>query len=212
MVKVKQTFSQRVTLIIALFSATLLFAPTVKAVADPPLFSCVNPVGSLIAAYDSGVHGIPGDSNTYTGRDRVYQVDESHVLQCFCPENAGSGIQSNWYKVVGLTQEDIEFFVRRGWVHVPNGALWGLSNAPYLVKNDTYQCQNGGTGGSSGGSSSSSNTSNSSSGSSSESNPGRGGSILGASTLATTGNTLQIAGLFFASIFLSWVGYKVSQE
>ncbi|HEX8965691.1 MAG TPA: hypothetical protein VF820_04645 [Patescibacteria group bacterium] len=65
---------------IAFFSA--LFAAVTPAFASttPDFPACSSPQGSTIASYDSGTHGIPGDSSTYTGSDTVYQVNESQVL------------------------------------------------------------------------------------------------------------------------------------
>lgn len=160
------------------------------AVSDPPLFSCQQPIGNLIAAYDQGTHGIPGDTSTYTGSDYVYKVDDDHVLQCFCPEQGQVGIQSNWWKVPHLAAEEIEYYVKRGWIFVPNGQLWGLDESAYLVKNASYECH--GVGGSNGIGGSSSNNSSSNSSSDASGVGGAVGGVLGVSTLAATGSASSI--------------------
>lgn len=196
-----------------------LAAPTVKAVSDPPQFSCVSPIGVTIAAYSEGTHGIPGDAGTYTGSDTVYRVDSDHVLQCFCPDNGNNGIQSNWWKVSEASESDINYYEKRGWVYIPNGLLWGLEDSSYFVKNASYSCSSdngtGGTGGNNnGGGSSSSNTSNSSGGSSSSDNGVGGaiGSVLGASALAATGTARSIVLFTLVGLVFAWAAFRLRRE
>lgn len=199
----KQFFALAILSLITLFTAS-----TARAVSDPPLFSCLQPIGTLTTSYSSGTHGIPGDPRTYTGSDRVYSIDQIHVLQCFCPSDSDNGIQSNWWRVDDLTQDEIDFFVRRGWVYIPNGQPWGLASAPYLVKNDSFSCDEpgrGGNGGQSNGSSSSSNP-----GSSSDS-VGRGGAVLGADSLASTGNSQKIALLYVVGTLSALLAYRLGR-
>ncbi len=152
---------------------------------DAPNFpACSSPSGSLISSYDSGVHGIVGNSGEFVGSDKVYQVGENAVTQCFCATD-GSGIQTNWWKVSSLNQEQIDQLTKEGWVYIPNGNAWGLDEGAYFAKNTSYSCR--GTGGGDSSSSSSSSTSNS-------------GQVLG---LASTGNMTQILlGLCSGSVFL----------
>lgn len=129
--------------------------------------SCEYPEGTLKVHYDDGIHGIPGDTREHRGADDVYRITESTLLQCFCPPS-GIGIETNWWKASNLTPEEIEALKRDGWIYIPNGALWGLDDAPYLAISDEYIC--GGVG---------------------------GGEVLGASTgpefdFASTGNTSLI--------------------
>lgn len=65
------------------------------AVSTPSFPSCVNPTGQVIASYQDGTHGVPGDTNTYTGEDTVYALNAEQVVQCLCTSNA-EGIQTNW--------------------------------------------------------------------------------------------------------------------
>jgi hypothetical protein len=199
------TPTMKFTLLSAVFLMLAFgFAGNVQAqgIADPPLFSCTHPLGSVIADYDSGVHGIPGDTRTYTGSDTVYNVDDEHVLQCFCPDNSNSGIQSNWWEVSHLSDDERDFFIRRGWVFIPNGGNWGLKNAPYLVKNDGFSCKS--DGGGSGGRSNSSKKNSS----------GRGGvgEVLGVSSLAGTGNSATMLGSFGLSFVFGGLAYIVARR
>ncbi len=118
----------------------------------PPSFpSCLNPQGVVTSSFSDGIHGIPGNTQSFSGSDIVYTVTPSTVLQCFCSPT-GDGIQSNWWNVSELSNEEIQSFVTAGWVFVPDGSVWGLDAAPYLVQNITFTCA-GGSGGGGGGSS-----------------------------------------------------------
>lgn len=161
---------------------------------DTPNFpTCQNPQGAIKAQYNEGNHGIVGDSATYTGKDTVYQINADTFLQCFCSPN-GQGIQTNWWKVSSLNQEEIQILKNSGWIYIPNGSLWGLENAPYLTKNFNFSCSNN------------NNTENNLQGGTG------GGSILGVSAtgdvlgLASTGNntTVYLTGLL--SVLLLLVG------
>lgn len=156
----------------AILSVLLIVsAKPALAVATPTFPECSNPQGTLKAHYDNGIHGIPGSTNEYQGSDSVYSLDDLTLLQCFC-DDYGQGIQTNWWKIPGFSQEDIDMLKRQSWTYIPNGELWGLDNAPYMAISKEYIC--GGTG---------------------------GGSVLGASTigsvpgLAATGNILSIYAL-----------------
>lgn len=157
----------------------------VFAVDSPNFTTCPNPNGSLIASYDSGTHGIVGDYSTHTGSDYVYKTSETTVTQCFCAENGVDGIQTNWWNAAELTQDEINGLEKDGWLLVPNGALWGLSQDPYLAKNLNFACGGGSGGGSSNGSSTA--TSGQVLGASTVNDPGQ---VLGANTsiLADTNN------------------------
>lgn len=161
-----------------LFITYLLSPMSVLAVTTPSFPSCLNPQGSLKASYANGVHGIAGSSNTYTGQDTVYQINDSQVLQCFC-DNTGAGIQTNWLKVSQLSDNDIQILENDGWILIPNGALWGLDPVAYLAKNVPFSCQGSNSGG------------GSSNGTSATNNPINAATqgVLAAATFAGTGNT-----------------------
>lgn len=192
----------------------LLAVSTGRVAATNPIFqeelkipsfpACPNPGGEVIADYASGVHGVPGDSTTYTGKDIVYKLNDTQVVQCLCAD-PGEGIQTLWWKVPELSKEDKKNLIAQGWIRVPNGALWGLDEAEYYAKNSSYSCTTGGDGGHVDGSSSSNGGSSSSSSSSSSNSSG---SILGASTLAATGNWSSIAGLFCLAAGLILAGHN----
>lgn len=205
---------KRLTAVLLAITFYLGSVQPASAVSDPPLFSCQQPVGSVIAAYEEGTHGIPGDTSTHTGSDYVYKVDDAHVLQCFCPEQGQVGIQSNWWKVLQLSMEEVEYYVKRGWVYVPNGQLWGLDESPYLVKNASYECRgvggSNGSGGSSNGSSSTNNSTNDQGGVG-----GAGavlGEVLGVSVLAATGGVRTIFLLVMIAGIFAWLAYRLRKD
>lgn len=109
----------------------------------PPTFpDCTSPQGDLKVYYESGDHGIPGDTNIYQGSDSVYRLDDITLIQCFCAVD-GNGIQTNWWKLSSLSQEEIDILKRQGWVYIPSGSLWGLDDAPYLTISENYLCKGG---------------------------------------------------------------------
>ncbi|CAN5281674.1 hypothetical protein BH10PAT1_BH10PAT1_6570 [soil metagenome] len=167
--------------ILAFFVAFLIIGNTVFAVDIPNFATCPNPNGSVIASYEDGDHGIVGDYSTHTGRDSVYQTTSTTDTQCYCPGNNYDGIQTDWWNVSGLSQQDITGLISNGWIFVPNGSVWGLEDAPYLAKNINFACSGGQGGGSTLGSSDPGDPST-----------GTGGQVLGANTtiLANTSSAL----------------------
>lgn len=167
-------------LLLAFYLSFNLVVTPVIALTTPPEFpSCVNPQGSIEANYSSGIHGIPGKTESFSGSDTVYKINSKTIVQCFCPDKAGSGIQTNWWKIPSLTGGEIENYKTQGWIFIPDGSAWGLDPATYLAKNSDYSC--GGIGGIG------------------------GGEILG---LATTGNIKTIyllLGLGFISLIVSYL-------
>lgn len=131
--------------------ALVIGSVDVFAVNTPNFPTCSNPQGTIKVSYNEGTHGIAGDTKEYTGSDTVYQLDSNNLQQCFCSEN-GQGIQTNWWKISSLDQEQIQLLKNSGWVYIPNGALWGLDETPYMAKNSEYACENGNNGGNTGGS------------------------------------------------------------
>lgn len=159
------------TIALSLF---VLSANSALAVDVPEFPHCANPGGTLIAKYDSGIHGVPGNPTTFSGKDTVYKLDDKRVVQCLCLSD-NTGIQTNYWKTSSLTQDEIETLRKLDWVFIPNGAAWGLDDSSYMAKNSTISC----------GATLSSSTSNN----------GVGGSVLG---LAATGGQVELIG--FASL------------
>lgn len=187
-------------IVLALIVISITSAPVAEAATAPQFPSCENASGTVIAEYDTGVHGIPGKTGTYTGSDKVFVVTEDQILQCYCPDSGSQGIQSNWWKYQDISESDLKIFIKTGWVHILDGSLWGLDNSSYLVQNIPFSCS--GTGGSSDSQDDSDSSSSSSSSSDNNSN-GRGGTtgqVLGVTSLADTGNSLAIFSLFGLSI------------
>ena len=158
------------------------------AVTPPDFPSCLNPQGDVKISYESGTHGIVGNNQTYIGSDTVYTLPDNLLSQCFCSEN-GEGIQTNWWKVSSLTENEVQQLKNDGWFFVPNGTLWGLQEGSYMAKNSTYACrsQNGSVSG----------VSDSSAGS--VLGASTGGSVLG---LASTGTIQAIMAFFSLGILL----------
>lgn len=182
--------------LVSLFAFSFALLSPAKALAiDTPQFPlCVNPTGQLIASYDSGVHGIPGDSNTHTGSDKVYSVNADQLIQCFCAED-GTGIQTNWLKVGSISETERKSYERDGWIYIPNGSLWGLENTAYIAKNSRYVCKSTSA---SGGNQSSTGTGGSSQGFSAV--------FDGSTGLASTGNTKTTLAFFLGGIVLLIIG------
>lgn len=184
---------KKIVIVLLTFVSSAVFTPRATFAAEiPPLYTCIAPTGTLKANYSAGIHGIPGDTNTYSGTDKVYTISDDYAMQCFCPEG-GTGIQTDWVKATEFSTEEIKIYTNSGWMYIPNGSPWGLQDAPYLAKNSSYACKSSGSGGGSSSSSSSSGVGGASSSNTS------GGSVLG---LATTGNTPFILSVFLSGIAL----------
>lgn len=111
----------------------------VRAVTPPDFPSCPNPGGILKVDYPSGTHGIAGRTGDYQGSDTVYTLGDTTLSQCFCSAN-DQGVQTNWWKVSSLTEDQINTLRAAGWDYVANGAVWGLEGAPYLASSSDYPC------------------------------------------------------------------------
>src|SRR3989344_3323927 len=129
-----------ILVIILYFVLSVFVASKALAVTIPSFPSCLNIQGELIVSYTTGTHGIPGDSATYTGSDSVYKLTEDTLTQCFCSVN-GDGIQTNWWKVSSLSDNEITDLKNQNWIFILNGSLWGLDDAPYMAKNSNFSCQ-----------------------------------------------------------------------
>ncbi len=218
---VSQFMKTRIFLSILILSATLILNKGAFAIEQdvteptiPTFPSCQIPQGELKAFYPNGTHGIPGSSSEYTGSDAVYFLTEETLAQCFCPVG-GEGIQTNWWKVSELTIEQIESLVADGWIYVPNGAEWGLDEAPYLAKNETYVCA-GGIGGprepdDDDDDDDDDDNDDKDDDDKDEESKEQEGSVLGGAVLAATGNTRTIAlylALALAFLSAAMVSYK----
>lgn len=165
-----------IVLILSAFSGSA-YAATV-----PTFPLCSNPQGNVIANHETGTHGVPGDSATYSGKDTVYSLNSESLVQCLC-STSGNGTQTNWWKVNELTQDEINIKISEGWILIPNGSAWGLEAVPYLAKNSKYSCSGGSSENRVGGASAENNST--------------AQKIL---SLANTGNTMFILGVFLTGI------------
>ena len=179
-----------ISLLSSIFGVYPVFAQV--RVTIPSFPSCTKPQGSVVVTYKNGIHGIPGDTATYTGSDTVYNLSEDTLTQCFCSENS-DGVQTNWWRISSLNEDEIAYLKALGWIYIPNGAKWGLEEAPYMAQNTQFGC------------SSSNNTSHHHNddheNERSKSHTGGIGEVLAAGTsgiseqilgLASTGNVVQI--------------------
>ncbi len=191
-----------------LLSAVLFFASSQSAgaISTPTFPSCINPQGTVSTSYDSGVHGVVGNSSTFTGKDSVYTLSGGTLMQCLCADS-GEGIQTNWWKVSSLLEDEVSVLISQGWTLIPDGSAWGLEAAPYLAQNSSYACGSTNPGGPGDGLSD---------GRSSAAVGGASaGSVLGASTqavlgLASTGNMVFIVSVFLIGIALVLTGFALS--
>lgn len=122
------------------FSVLIFFSVNnVNAQTLPSFPTCSNPTGTVRVSYTSGQHAIVGETSLRVGSDSVYDIQSGNVVQCFCSVD-GSGVQTNWWKVSSLEQEEIDTLVKLGWHFVPSGAPWGLDSSVYMAFNSPYSC------------------------------------------------------------------------
>lgn len=108
------------------------------AYADPvPNFgTCVNPQWNQTQVNYGDNHGVI-NVGTFAGTDTIYSSN-GNVLQCLC--TGGQGYQTNWLKAAGYSSSQIDYLQAQGWIYVPSGSAWGLSDTAYLAQNSTYSC------------------------------------------------------------------------
>ncbi len=105
---------------------------------DFPVCSVLSEQGDK-AHFESGLHQIPG-GGLLEGSDDVYSLGSGNYYQCFCPPEGAEGIQTNWWRIDQLTQEEIQNFINSGWLFVGNGLVWDLEDADYLARNSASSC------------------------------------------------------------------------
>jgi len=132
-----------ILLLIGLIFLSLIGPNFAKAQIIPSFPACSNPGGTLRVLYTDGQHAIAGESNLRLGSDGVYDLTSGDHVQCFCSVD-GSGVQTNWWKISSLDQDEIDTLVNLGWVFVPSGTPWGLDASGYMAFNSPYAC--GGSG------------------------------------------------------------------
>jgi hypothetical protein len=111
----------------------------VRAIDIPDFPACTSPSGEVLVNHESGVHGIPGSNGEYVGSDIVYTISDSQLTQCFCAVS-DSGIQTNWWKLSSLNEDQISYLKNLGWTYVADGSAWGLQSAPYMTHNSEFVC------------------------------------------------------------------------
>lgn len=120
-------------------AATLYMSAALPVYANavPDFGTCVNPQWSQTQVNTGSNHGVI-NVGSFAGTDTIYQSN-GNVLQCLCTDS-GEGYQTNWLKVSDYSNAQIDELKAQGWMYVPYGKDWGLDNAPYLAKNETYTC------------------------------------------------------------------------
>jgi len=102
----------------------------------PPTFpSCqsVTPPGDWVNSIH-GFHHIPGQEATIEGSDDVYYLEGGNFVQCLCPVEGTTGIQTNWWNIGDAS------FSLSGWYN-EFGGNWNLLQVNYLAQNVNYQCR-----------------------------------------------------------------------
>lgn len=125
---------------LSILGISIVFLATGTAVfaSETPAFtSCLTPTGTILADYPNGDHGIAGIGSK-NGHDTVYSVPQG-VMQCFCGSD-GAGTQTNWMSSSNLTADQIKVYVSQGWIAIPDGSAWGLTDGSYLAQNINYSC------------------------------------------------------------------------
>lgn len=137
--KIIRTVGLVASMSLGLLLVLVASATKANAVTTPSFPSCLSPQGTKKVEYLEGTHGVPGQFVENRGSDRVYSLTDTTLLQCLCRED-GSGVQTNWWKVSSLTEDEINELRRLGWVYVPDGQLWGLDASAYMALNSDYSC------------------------------------------------------------------------
>lgn len=167
--------------------------------------SCLTPAGSVSADYATGAHGIVGNGSV-EGHDTVYALQSGDSMQCLCASN-GAGTQTNWMKISDLTEDQIKIYENQGWIYVPDGSSWGLSESAYLAQNLSYSCGGSTTTNSGGGDTHGDGLSD---GRTDGRSDGRGSivqsAVGSASGLASTGNITLVLSMLGAGIFMTLAG------
>lgn len=127
------------TLSILGISATLYLSVAFPAQANsvPNFGTCLNPQWSVSQVNQGTNHGVI-NVGSFPGTDTIYESN-GNVMQCLCTDS-GSGYQTNWLKVSGLSEDEVANLRAQGWIYVPYGDDWGLDKGPYLAQNATYAC------------------------------------------------------------------------
>lgn len=107
----------------------------------PTFPSCPTPGAELKINYDYGSHQIVGEQGQRLGSDAVYRLGNNNFLQCFCPLEGSTGIQTAWLAAGNLSYEEKNNLIASGWIDAGSGVVWDLSDQDYLAKNTNFSCQ-----------------------------------------------------------------------
>lgn len=117
-------------------SANLLASSNV-----PSFPSCLSLSGTgNWSSIRNGYNHIPGQEQNIYGDDDVYYLEGGNFVQCLCPANSNTGIQTNWWDITNLEINKDEY-TSNGWFY-ELGSNWNLfQNNKYLAKNVEYTCR-----------------------------------------------------------------------
>lgn len=129
------------TVIIVLLFTILNTANFAFASNVPNFPSCteLNSPGNWSSVADEYNH-IPGQEENIFGDDDVYYLEGGNFVQCLCPADSETGVQTNWWDI---TDEDIntDDYTSNGWF-LEFGYNWNLiQDSTYLAKNSDYTCR-----------------------------------------------------------------------
>ena len=95
-------------------------------------------------------------------------------------------MQTNWWKIEEMSGDEINSYLLKGWIFIPDGTLWGLDPGEYLAYNLPFDCPTG-TGGGGGSSNTSSN------------------SVSGSSTTVTSPSLQGVLGIANTGVFTDYL-------
>lgn len=124
----------------------ILLSPALLATVAQPAFAwqkpdfgtCLNPQVGASQVNTGSDHGVVGYSGAFSGTDSIYSLSDGNVMQCLCADN-GAGYQTNWWKVAGMSDQEVRVHENEGWTYFADAGSWGLDGA-YLAKTSTYVC------------------------------------------------------------------------
>ena len=134
---------RRFYIVIILIVLGLANITSVLASSNVPSFpSCVDLTKNAgdWSSIRGGNNHIPGQEAPIYGDDDVYFLEGGNFVQCLCPQNSDTGIQTNWWDITGK-DVDVDHYKSQGWFF-EYGYNWNLvQDHTYLAKNKEYTCR-----------------------------------------------------------------------
>src|SRR5260221_3300444 len=139
------SFSKSVSISIVLFFCAAFITPAFaqsqgRSISPPTFPQCSN---KIVSSGDrkheiDGTHHVPSHDDIDGSRD-LYTLTDGNFVECTCPNDGGTGIQTDWWYISGLPlgQVDIHAYTRDGWIS-ENGNDWDLLDGNYLAKPEDF--------------------------------------------------------------------------